>query len=316
MAITLSQLTAFRAVARRGSVRAAAEELVVTQPSVSAALRALGKELGAELTERMGRGIRLSPAGQAYVPFAVDILGLVERGKQAAREAGQSSGRQLRLAAVTTAGEYVVPPLLRAFSVLHPEIDLTLEVGNRQRVFQRVLDHEADIAIGGRPPSDLPIVGDAFLSNEIVLITSPNDPLAGRRAPLERLADRTWLLREEGSGTRLLVEDFLAQHELRPATLTLGSNGAIKQAVRLGLGVSLQSRLAVELELLSEVLATITARRGDLPLRQWYALRPAVGPRRPAVQAFHTFLTNGEAEAAVEGSSNGSSGQRLLPARS
>lgn len=290
MAVTLTQLRTFVAVARAGSVSRAADELFVTQPSVSAAVSALAGELGVELTERAGRNVRLTDAGDAFLPFAVDLLGLLEQGRRAALEAVEQRRRSLRIAAVTTAGEYVVPALLGEFTARHPEIDVTLEVANRARVFALVLDRKADVGIGGRPPDEARLVGRPFLENPIVLVTAPDDALArGRLVPVGELASRTWLLREEGSGTRLMVEEFLRRHELRPRTVTLGSNGAIKAAARLGLGVSLQSRAAVELELASGMLATI-ALRGGLPGRHWYTLRPAAGPLRPPVDEFLRFV--------------------------
>jgi DNA-binding transcriptional LysR family regulator len=294
MAITLNQLTSFLAVAREGSVSAAAEKLYVTQPSISAAVSSLSRELGVELTQRVGRGIGLTPAGDAFRPYAADVLGLIEQGRQAAREAADASMRSLRIVAVATAAEYVVPSLLRAFHRLHPEVSLTLEVANRATVFERVLEHEVDVAIAGRPPEDERIAGVAFLKNELALIVSPDDELAGARsARSELLADRVWLMREPGSGTRQLVAEFLANHDLRPQTLTLGSNGAIKEAVRLGLGVSLQSRVAVEHELRAGALAEVGV-RGGLPNRQWYALHSATVPPRPAVEQFLRFA-NGPA---------------------
>ena len=192
--------------------------------------------------------------------------------------------RSLRIVAVATAAECVVPSLLRAFRRLHPEINLSLEVANRATLFERVLEHEVDVAIAGRPPDDDRIAGIAFLKNELALIAAPDRSAAGgaaRRAP-EQLGDRVWLMREPGSGTRQLVTEFLSEHELRPQTLTLGSNGAIKEAVRLGLGISLQSRVAVEHELATGTLAEISV-RGGLPQRGWYALHSATVPPRPAV---------------------------------
>src|SRR5712691_6650601 len=236
MPVTLNQLSSFLAVAREGSVSAAAEKLYVTQPSISAAVSALSREIGVDLTERVGRGIGLTAAGDAFRPYAADVLGLIEQGRKAAREAADVSMRSLRIVAVATAAEFVVPSLLRSFTTLHPDISLTLEVTNRASLFDRVLEHEVDVAIAGRPPEDARIEGRAFLPNEIVLIAAPGDPLAGTRpVPPEQLVDRVWLQREQGSGTRELVTDFLAAHDLRPQTLTLGSNGAIKEAVRLGL---------------------------------------------------------------------------------
>ena len=289
MPVTLNQLASFLAVAREGSVSAAAEKLFVTQPSISAAVSALSKEVGVELTERVGRGVGLTAAGEAFRPYAADVLGLVQQGKRAAQEAAESATRTLSIVAVATAAEYVVPSLLRAFAALHPEIKLALEVANRATLFDRVLEHEVDVAIAGRPPEDERMEGRAFLPNEIVLIAAPDDPLAGGKpVPPEELAARVWLQREPGSGTRDLLTDFLSAHDLRPQTLTLGSNGAIKEAVRLGLGISLQSRMAVEQELASGALAQIPV-RGGLPRRQWYTLRSATVPPRPAVQLFLDF---------------------------
>ncbi|MHB8468331.1 MAG: LysR family transcriptional regulator [Gaiellaceae bacterium] len=288
--MTFSQLRTFVAVARTGSVKAAAEALAVTQPSVSAAVGALSRELGVELTEKSGRTIRLTPAGHAFLLFVADGLGLIEEGTRAAQEAARTTEALVRIAAVTTAGEYLLPELLQRFSACNPEIALSLEVANRRRVFQQILDRDSDIAIAGRLPSDeRRLRATPFLPNESVLITAADDPLVRRGSvAVEELAGRTWLLREEGSGTRRMLEEFLEQHALQPRTLTLGSNGAIKQAVRVGLGISLQSRITVEVELESGILATIAVE--DIPLRQWYVIRSSSGPVRPPVQAFFDFV--------------------------
>ena len=181
MAITITQLTAFLAVVRGGSVTAAADELVVTQPSVSSAIAALGRELGCELFERAGRGIRLTDAGTAFAPYAADVIGLLGDGRQAAREAAAIVARRLRIAAVTTAAESFVPPLMRAFSQRHPEIELTLEVGNRQAVLDLLLSHSVDVAISGKPPVDEHLIAEPLQDNEIVCISAPDDGPAGRR---------------------------------------------------------------------------------------------------------------------------------------
>jgi DNA-binding transcriptional LysR family regulator len=291
--ITLTQLRSFLAVVRGGSVTAAADALVVTQPSVSAAVGALSREVGVALLERDGRGVRPTAAGIEFAAYAADVVGLLEQGRRAAGEAAGRAGRELRIAAVTTAAESFVPPLMRAFARERPEIGLRLEVGNRDRVLAMVLGHDADVAVGGNPPRDGRIEAHAIRPNELVLITAADDPLAGG-APVVAadLGAQTWLLREPGSGTRLANEAFLADAGLAAETLTLGSNGAIRQAARAGLGISFVSRDAVVTELDAGLLGVIAV---DQPpaTRQWYAMRSAVGPAQPAVAAFMEFVAGG-----------------------
>lgn len=271
---------------------AAADQLVVTQPSVSSALSALARELGCELFERSGRGIRLTPSGAAFAPYAADVIGLLERGRHAAHEAADAAARELQIIAVTTAAESLVPPLMRLFADQHPEIELTLAVGNRHEVLERVLNHSVDVAISGKPPADDRLVAERLTDNEIVCITAPDDPAVGQgRHEAVELAGRRWLLREVGSGTRTLNEQFLAERGLDPSTLTLGSNGAIKQAARAGLGVSLLSRAAAEGELASGLLGELKLKDGPAK-RSWFVLRAAVGPVRPPVEMFIAFARN------------------------
>ena len=295
---------------RGGSVTAAADELVVTQPSVSAAVAALSRELGTPVTEREGRGIRPTAAGTAFAPFAADVIGLLEEGRRAAREAAHLADRRLRLAAVTTAAESFVPPLMRAFSQSNESIGLTLAVGNREQVLDLVLDHRADVAIGGRPPRDPRVQATPILSNDFVLITSPDDAHVGGvavdSAELER---RVWLMREPGSGTRIVNEEFLSAAGLEPQTLTLGSNGAIKQAARAGLGIAFISRAAVALELDNGLLAALPVRHRPAS-RRWYAMCSTVGPRRAAVENFMTFAASQAARDAL-----GDIGSEPAPAR-
>lgn len=296
MAVTLTQLAAFVCVIRRGSVTAAADELYVTQPSVSAAVAALEREVGAKLLERDGRGLRPTAAGAAFAPYAQHVLGLLEEGGRAAREAVDGERATLRISAVTSAGDHVVPPLIRAFRDAHPELDLSLHIGNRSEVFAGLLDHRADVAITGRVPDDDRLVGEAFGVNEIVLVTAPDDPLARRRwVAVEELAGRPWLLREPGSGSRAMAEEWLRLRGLVPDVLTLGSNTAVREAARSGLGIGLVSRTSAALELRHGLLGTIRP-RGGLPQRQWFVVRSTVGPARPSADAFVAFLGSAAAK--------------------
>jgi len=290
MAITLTQIRAFLAVRSAGSMHVAADQLLVSQPSVSAAVTALSRELGTALVERHGRGVRLTPSGEAFAPYAAQVLGLLEQGRFAAREAAHPETSKIRLIAVNTAGEYLVPPLIRAYRQLHPGISILLEVGNRATVLERLQSRRADLGIGGRPPGRS-LVGYPFLANELVVV--------GREIPAD-LAGIPWLLREEGSGTRLATERLLADLDLgAPELLTLGSNGAIKQGLAVGLGIALISRFAVTRELREGLLVEIAV-PGTPLTRPWHVLFPQAGPQRPAVRALGEFLRSERARKAIE----------------
>jgi LysR family transcriptional regulator, low CO2-responsive transcriptional regulator len=290
LSITLTQLRSFLAVVRTGSVTAAADELHVTQPSISAAVSALAGELGTPLMQRAGRGVRPTPGATAFAPYAADVIGLLEEGRRAAHEAVDAAERTLRIAAVTTAAESFVPELMHRFRARRPDIGVTLSVGNRRRVWELVLQHEADVGFGGRPPREGRIEAHAFRENVLVLITAADDPLAGAGAvAAEDLRGRPWLLREPGSGTRAANEAFLAAAAIDAPTLTVGSNGAIKQAARAGLGVSLVSLDAVAAELEAGLLGAIDVQAGPAP-REWHVFRSRVGPSRPVVDEFVEFV--------------------------
>jgi len=295
VAITLTQIRAFLAVKSTGSVHAAADQLLVSQPTVSAAVAALASELGTALFERHGRGVRLTESGEAYAPYAAQVLGLLEQGRNAAKEAAHPENSKVRLVAVNTAGEYLAPSLIQAYRQLHPGVSVLLEVGNRATVFERLESRRADIGIGGRPAGRA-LAGFPFTGNELVVVS--------REIPVD-LTRTPWLLREEGSGTRLATERLLADLGLgsaeagTPELLTLGSNGAIKQGLAVGLGVTLISRFAVARELRNGTLCEIGV-AGTPLTRPWHVLLSSSGPRRPAVRAFGEFLRSAQCRAVIE----------------
>lgn len=299
MAVTLSLLRTFVTVVRTGSVTRASEELVVTQSSVSGALAALSKEMGERLVERDGRGLRPTAAGAAFLPHAERVLATLEDAAAAVREAADPTRYRLRLAATTTAAEHLVPVLWKAFRQRHPEVELSLEVGNRA-VVNRLLDQfQADVGIGG-PPVDNRLRGIAFLENEFVLVTAPEDARA-RRGPLalDELANATWLVREPGSGSREVSLELLAGGlSGRPRLLTIGSDAAIKRSVALGLGIALIPRATVDRELDDTTLAPLNL-IGGAPVRAWHALFATDAPRRTGAEAFLAFVRRGDAAHAL-----------------
>ena len=288
--MTLSQLRTFIAVAEDGSVRAAAERLHVSQPSVSGAIAALGEEVGVALTERDGRGMKLSAAGEAFLPHAKEALGLLELGTRMAQSAATKSSTTVRIAAVYTAAEFLLPPLLRAFREAHPEIPIQLEIGNREMVLDQLASRAADIGIGGRAPEDGSLEGLLIGRNEHVVVASPEHPLAGAtKVRLADLGDETWLVREESSGTRRLVDEYLVAGRIAPPVTTIGSNSAVAAAAMVGLGVGLVPLVAVEHQIAAGQLALLDVVPAP-PARDWYALLPTRRPS-PAARVLADFLS-------------------------
>jgi DNA-binding transcriptional LysR family regulator len=291
--LTLGQLRTFLAVASTGSVRAAADQLVVTQPAVSSALAAVRKQVGVALVMRDGRGLRLTPAGEALAERARAALALLDEAVAAARgEADPDRGR-LRLASVTTAGEHLAPPLLASFLADHPEVTVSLEVGNRRRVADLLAHHEVDLAIGGRPPPGAETL--AIRENRLVVVAASPTPPSPRRRRATRvvtdadLQSATWLLREPGSGTRATGEAFLDALDIAPRILTFGSNGAVVESVRIGLGVTLISADAVAGDLAGGTLEEWE--HPGLPIeRPWHLLGRAGEPLAPTPDRFLTHL--------------------------
>ncbi len=290
--MTFAQLRTLVTLAEEGSVRAAARRLVVTEPAVSAAIASLGREVGHRLVAREGRGVRLTPAGRTLAGYAAEILGLEQQARRELETAGP-----LRLAAVTTAGEYVLPAILKAFRGSHPDVQISLDVGNRATVFAALERHQVDLAVTGQPPGGRALAGVPFLDHRLVVVAAP-----GTRPG--DLAGATWLLREHGSGTRETAERFLTAAGIEPrATMTLGSNGAVKQAAAVGLGVTLLSEQAVAAEVAAGTLVRVAA-PGTPIERRWYAVAPAHGPETAAAIGFREFCLSAEARRAVAGAPN------------
>jgi DNA-binding transcriptional LysR family regulator len=292
--MTLSQLRTFIAVAEDGSVRAAAERLRISQPSVSGSVAALSDEVGAPLTEREGRGLRLSAAGQAFLPHAREALGLLEQGARLARTTAAVERATIRIAAVYTAAEYLLPPLLRAFREQHPEMPIHLEIGNRERVLDLLGTRQADLAVGGRAPDDGRFDGTRICANEHIVVAAPDHPLAGeQRVPLYALADETWLVREASSGTRRLVDEYLLGADLAPRVTTIGSNNAVAASAMVGLGVGVVPRVAVDHLLEAGMLARLDVDPAP-PARDWFAILPRRRPD-PRAATMAEFLAAAEA---------------------
>lgn len=256
--MTFTQLRTFLAVVHLGSVRAAAEHLVVSQPAVSGAVASLERELGVDLVARDGRGLRVTAAGESFAAAAKAGLDVLDHGVRVAKSVEDPRRGTVRIAAIATAAERVLLPLLAEFRRQQPGAGVTITVGNRTSVWDALRDLAVDLVLAGRPPSSLSVEVLGRVRNTLVVVGEPHRPAPrSRRDAVARLAEATWLLREEGSGTREATDDLLAQLGIDPPRMILGSNGAVEEAVVAGFGVALTSIDAVAARLASGALARV-----------------------------------------------------------
>ncbi|MDA8025638.1 MAG: LysR family transcriptional regulator [Actinomycetota bacterium] len=252
--LTLNQMKTLVTVVESGSITAAAKRLFVTQAAVSTALAALKSEVGVELFVREGRGVRLTEAGATLYEYAKKILGLIEEATSVTRGSGGLTKRILRIAAVTTAGEVLLPRWLDSYLVIDAEIEIKLEVSNRSRVFDLLESHNVDLAVCGTPPPNRLLEVKAVRGHKLFLVIgrsrlSSLGETADVGQMIEILSRTPWLVREEGSGTRSNSDELIARLNIEPQLFTLSSNVAIKEACLLGVGVALLSIDSVSEEL-------------------------------------------------------------------
>jgi DNA-binding transcriptional LysR family regulator len=263
---------------------------------VSHQVKALVDAVRAPLFEEVGRRFHLTGAGQLLYEHAARILADFEEAGKALDELHGLRRGSLRLTGDTTVGIYVLPDLLGAFKKAHPGVDVRLDVGNRQDVYERLAGNRTDFAVVGRlwARSAIPLTVVPFLPNELVAIAAPSHPLAQvERVSIARLADEPFIMREPESGTRETAEEAFRRSG-RPVRIVmeLASNGAIKRAVARGLGLSIISRYAVSLELKLGLLSELKV--AGFPLRRnWHLVYPRDKKPGPVDQAFLAFIEDG-----------------------
>jgi LysR family transcriptional regulator, low CO2-responsive transcriptional regulator len=288
--LTLRQLRALTAVHAAGSITGAANRLNLTQPAVTLQLRNLQELAGLPLIQRTGEGMALTDAGRT-------VLALVERIESALADCEQSldmiagkSGGRVAMGAVSTA-KYFVPFAIAAFSQRFPKIDVTLRIGNREDIRDALRGYDLDIAVMGQPPPDVEVEMRPLGRHPHVIIAAADHRLNGRkRVAVADLAGETFITREHGSGTRMLMEQFLQKHRIEPKVgMAMDSNETIKQAVMAGLGIAFISQHTVFHEL--EEGRLVVLKVAGLPvMRQWHAIRRADKILLPPAQAMLDFL--------------------------
>lgn len=288
--LTLRQLDIFSAVARHGSTVAAAEAVGLSQSATSAALQQLETGLGVQLFERVGRHLVLNDAGRALLPQAQSLLEQARGIEQAFGPHGPGLPVRLRVAASTTVGSYVLPSVLAALARSHPHISVDVRIGNTREVAQAVEALQVDVGLIEGSSHWAGLAVQPWMQDELVIVAAPQDPLcqAARDKPLgvAVLRQARWLLREEGSGTREMVEHaLLPRLQQLPAAAVLGSSEAIARCVAQGLGISCLPRVLVQAMLDDGSLVVLPTALPRME-RHFSIVQRAGKHASPALQAF------------------------------
>ncbi len=295
--LTLKQLQTVRAVAESGTIATAADILRVTPAALTARIKLLEGDVGLAFFDRAGGRLRLTDAGQEVVNTTIRMeMLLVELGNTLAAIKGKHAGR-IAVGIISTA-KYFATRLVAAYSKQNPRIELQLAIGNRQETIRSLRDYAIDIALMGQPPTDFQVISQAIGAHPQVIVAPVDHPLVGRRGlDKEDLAKESFIIREEGSGTRTVFDYFFDGVQVhRPhIKFEIGSNETIKQAVMAGLGLSLISAHTIEAEVASGRLAILDVK--GLPIiRQWYLVRRANWTPTPVGEAIWDFAVAHAAE--------------------
>ena len=287
---TLRQLQVFEAIVRLGSFTRAAEELFLTQPTVSMQIKKLADAVGLPLFEHIGRNVSPTEAGlELYESVRRIFETLANLEMKMADLKGIRRGR-LRLSVVTTA-KYFAPEVLGEFCKVYPGIEVALKVTNRDRIIERINANEDDLYIMGQVAAHHPDIEKFPLAPNPLVVLAPRDhPLVGKkRIALERIAQEPMILREPGSGIRDAMLQVFSERGLKPnVSMELGSNEAIKHGIVGGLGLSVLSLHTLTLEGIDGPVAILDV-EGFPILRQWFLVHPRGKELSLVAQAFLKF---------------------------
>lgn len=273
--VDFRHLETFCRVADLRSFSKAADDLFLTQPTVSGHILSLEQSLGLRLLDRMGRETRLTKGGEILYQYASKILAFRREALNALSEFSEGIKGELTLGASTIPGEYLLPKLLGDFKKEHPRLTISLKIADTKEVVQYVLQGKVEFGMTGAKLNHPSLHYDLFEEDEIIII-GPASPrgLQKQRLRFEEMLKEPWIVREEGSGTQMAVEKALKKknQSLKQLnqTIEMGSTSSLKEAVKAGLGFAFISRKAVEQELNQGLLSHIKVEGIEPISRQIY----------------------------------------------
>ncbi len=292
--INLQHVRAFCAIVAEGSFSRAADTLHLTQPTVSAQIQALEREVGARLIDRSAQGLSLTQPGRTFHSYAVQLLELASRSQEAMEQLQGLARGRLDLGASSVPGHYVLPPLLVRFKQEAPGVEISLCVANSHDIRTGVHEGGFEIGVVGEQARDDRLVFEPVCRDRLVAICRPEHPLASRNElHAADLAATPLVMREQGSGTRATLERALARAtppvERLNVWLELGSTEAVKMAVRAADVVAVLSEWTVADEVRQGLVCALPIADLDLS-RRFYLIRRAHGTLSAASERFIDLL--------------------------
>ncbi|MCS7215314.1 MAG: selenium metabolism-associated LysR family transcriptional regulator [Thermodesulfovibrio sp.] len=290
------KLKVFCTVAETKSFSKTSEIIHLTQPAVSLQIQALEELYETKLFDRSSGSIALTPAGEILYRYAKEILTLyAEAAKEISKITGLIKGC-VKVGAGTTVGNYILPAVSVDFKKRHPKIRVSISIGNTKKILEMLNSSMIDFGIISEAPMKSKFIVESIISDELCVICSADHPLSNQKSvSLYDIVKEPFIIREEGSSTRVIIEKFLADHGISVSdlhvSLILGSTGSIKEAVERGIGVSIVSKWAIRKEVSCGNLKILKLKEGKIT-REFYIILPKNTILSPAVEEFITYLKN------------------------
>lgn len=269
MDVTLHQLNALKAVKANGSITAAAHSLHITQPAVSNIIKQLELSVGYSLTETVGKKVFLTHAGERLVIASESIHEALESAESDISALHGKLSGTMAVTIVSTA-KYFVPKLLGEFRQINPAVKIKITVCNREDAIKILKSNASTFLIMSQLPDDIPISKQLFYNDKLAVVASPDMKFKNKITQLKDLNDENWIIREPGSGTRIVMKKLFKKHKMMPnLTMEIGNNESIKQLIMANMGISIVSMQSIELELKNKLIKILPVT--DFPLlHPWY----------------------------------------------
>ena len=290
MNITMRQIQVFLSVAYHLSYTRAANVLHLSQPAVSMQIKQLEDNLGLPLFEQIGKKIYLTEAGQEMTRYAGAIEQQMESIQEVFAKLQGIERGTLKLSVPGTANQFVTL-FLSKFCHHHPNINFQLNIANRKGLLDQLLNNQTDLVIMGKPPAEMELISERFMDNPLVVIAAPDHSLSKHKnIPLSILMENEFVVREPGSGTRIAMERFCAEHDIELRTsMEVSSNESINHAVAAGLGLGIVSLHTLQSELALKRVVILKVKNFPI-MRYWYIVYRQGKHLSPVAQAFCDFI--------------------------